>query len=544
MRSKIRFDFNTWRKSLVGQLLLRFWVCHIIFFSTIGVMQYHSLKNSLYQSVEQNLLSDYNSIRDSMINWLVNSDLPPGRFAELRPGNFVAFYTIDNNLRFMVQSYGRLDSILPPFMQKDLEFDLFEKAQSSQPFVIGNAKEGKYMLVVKPVLAAKVPSVIEQYIENPSSILRHESNSIQIASDMPILGYALVGEPLKEEDSILARNLQGYVFNALLIVLLSTLLTALALQKPLEPLLNISSTARKIAGGQYNLRLPNMKTASEIEQLREALNHMLEQMENALNTEKKAKERMSQFIADASHELRTPLTSIRGFLEILQRTGTTDKETLDSAHKTMLIETERLIRLTEQLLTLTRISQEGLSQEQSTSYLSSLQEVLPELLPLISPMLKNKVLKINNQDLGDISDFSTLSTVTDEERFFPLKTDELKQILYNLLSNAFQHTKAGGIIELNTFANERSYSLMVKDNGQGIPPEDLPHIFERFFQGDRSRTHAQGQGSGLGLAIVSELVKVRGGKIEVESTLGKGTTFRLTFPLAKSGQEEGKGKTS
>lgn len=535
MKSKSKFNFNSWRKSLVGQLLLRFWVCHIIFFSTIGVMQYHSLKNSLYQSVEQNLLSDYNSIRDSMINWLVNSDLPPGRFAELRPGNFVAFYASDYNLRFMVHSYGRLDNILPSFMQKDLEFDLYDKAQSAQPFVIGNTKEGKFMLLVKPVLATKISSVIGQYIENPASILMPEVTSPDIAVELPILGYALIGEPLEEEDIILARNLQGYVFNALLIVLLSTLLTALALQKPLEPLLNISATARKIAGGQYNLRLPYMETASEIEQLREALNHMLGQMENALNTERKAKDRMSQFIADASHELRTPLTSIRGFLEILQRTGTTDRETLDSAHKTMLIETERLIRLTEGLLTLNRISQEDLSKEKSTSPRSSLQEVLPELLPLISPLLKNKVLKINNQDIRAIPDLHILTSMAGSDSAFPLKADELKQILFNLLSNALQHTTAGGIIELSTFVNQGSYTLVVKDDGQGIPADDLPHIFERFYQGDRSRTHAQGQGSGLGLAIVSELVNIRGGKIEVESTLGMGTTFRLTFPLTKSG---------
>lgn len=527
MKSKVRFNLNTWRNSLVGQLLLRFWVCHIIFFSMIGSIQYHSLKNSLYLSVEQNLLSDYNSIRDSMINWLVSSELPPGRFAELRPGNFVAFYASDCKLRFMVHSYGRIDNIMPAFMEGNLKFNLYDKAVSAQPFIVGTSKEDKYMLLAKPVLTTRISSVIDPQLEDSAPFLQPELSSPNIVTGFPILGYALIGEPLIEEDLILARNIQGYIFNALLILLLSTLLTAFALQKPLEPLLNISSTARKIAGGQYNLRIPYMKTASEIEQLREALNHMLGQMENALNTERTAKDRMSQFIADASHELRTPLTSIRGFLEILQRTGTTDKETLDSAHKTMLIETERLIRLAEGLLTLNRISQEEPDTTTEPEG-STLQDVLPELIPLFSPLLEERVFRLNGQDIWEAADLPFPAACCNQ--LVPLKADEFKQILYNLLNNAIQHTSSRGIIEITTSQEKSMFSLAVKDNGKGIPPEDLPNIFQRFFQGDRSRAHTKGQGSGLGLAIVSELVRIRKGEIKVESRLGEGTTFTITFP--------------
>ncbi len=527
MKNKVGFNFNNWRKSLVGQLLLRFWVCHILFFSIIGFVQYNSLKTSLFQSAEQNLYSDYHAIRNSMLSWLANSDFPPGRFAELRPGNFVAFYTNDYKLRFMVRSYGRMDILMPTFMEENLKFDLYEKALSNQTFLVGKAKEDKYMLLVKPVLATKVSSFIDQ-LENPALTIQPDSASLDLITELPILGYALIGEPLIEESLILERNIQGYIFNALLILVLSTLLTALALQKPLEPLLNISSTARKIAGGQYNLRLPYMKTSSEIGQLREALNHMLEQLENALNTEKTAKGRMSQFIADASHELRTPLTSIRGFLEILQRTGTMDKETLDSAHRTMLIETERLIRLTEGLLTLNRISRE--EHDQATGIKeSTLQDILPELLPLFLPLLEDRVLKLNDQNIFQIANIP--GSTSDLDQIIPLRPDEFKQILYNLLNNAIQHTELDGMIEI-IISNEKSkFSLAVKDNGQGIPPEDLPHIFERFFRGDRSRARTKkGQGSGLGLAIVSELVRVRGGEIKVESLPGKGTTFTIIFP--------------
>ncbi len=533
MLTKLMSGFHNWRNSLVGQLLLRFWVCHIIFFTLIGSIQYHSLKNSLYQSVEQNLLSDYHSIRSIMINWLMGDNLPPGRFAELRPGNFVAFYGPDAKLRFMVHSYGKMYTTMPDFMEQDLKFNLYEKAVLSQPFVVGETNQEKYMLMVKPVLLTTISSIYGQQLEDLAFIIQSEFNTGDNQDiDLPILGYAMIGEPLTQADLLLDRNLRGYILNALVILLLSTLLTAFALQKPLEPLLNISSTARKIAGGRYNLRIPYMKTSSDIEQLRGALNHMLGQMENALNTERKAKDRMARFIADASHELRTPLTSIRGFLEILQRSGCTDRDTLDSAHKTMLIETERLIRLTEGLLTLNRISQEAENTEETQNNTSTLCDTLPELMPLILPLMEERVFLLNGCTFTRAMEISHISLP--DNQIFPLKTDELKQILYNLLNNSIQHTEPHGTIEIRVEDDPAHIRLLVKDNGKGITPEDLPHIFERFFRGDRSRARTKGQGSGLGLAIVSELVRLRGGEIDVESELGQGTTITLYFPKANS----------
>ncbi|NLI92487.1 MAG: HAMP domain-containing histidine kinase [Peptococcaceae bacterium] len=526
MKGFFKFNLHQWKNSLIGQLLLRFWVCHIIFFTVIGSIQYHSLQTSLYQSAQQNLVSDYQSIRNSMLNWLSN-DLRPGRFAELRPGNFVAFYETNGKLSFMVYSYGKTNTTIPDFLKGTLNFSLYDKALSSQPFIVGKSKDDNCMILVKPILAAGIPPTFNG--QPPT----YQPGSVTQSTDLPLIGYAVIGQPLAEQNQLLEKNLREYVFNALIIFLLSTLLTAYALQKPLEPLLNISSTARKIADGRYNLRIPFMKTASEIEQLREALNHMLGQIEQALNTERTAKDRMAQFIADASHELRTPLTSIRGFLEILKRSGTTDKETLDSAHQTMLIETERLIRLTEGLLTLNRISEEVDDIEGAESKNATLKDVLPDLIPLILPLLENRTFRINEQIItdGNLSIPLSLNTPV-----FPFKPDELKQILYNLLNNAIQHTETEGVIEISTSEEDSRIILSVKDNGKGIPSEDVPRIFERFFRGDRSRARVKGQGAGLGLAIVSELVKLRGGEIKVESQLGQGTAFTVIFPASQASQ--------
>jgi len=522
MRHSFFRNFNNWRNSLVGQLLLRFWVAHIIFFMVIGTMQYNSLKDSLYQSVEQNLLSDYNSIKNSLINWVDSSQPPPGRFAELRPGNFTAFYTPNGKLRFLIHSYGRLNDNVYQFLENP-DFKLSEKALEAKPFTVGNSSSDKFMLLVQPILGTGSASAIGQW-------------GIPGTLELPVLGYAVFGEPLLEESLILERNLRGYILNALLILLLSTLFSAYALKKPLEPLLDMSATARKIAGGRYNLRLPEQHTASEIEQLRDALNHMLSQMENALNTERTAKENMARFIADASHELRTPLTSIRGFLEILQRNKSTDKEILDSAHQTMLIETERLIRLTESLLTLNRLTREEQQPDKDKAPVSSLRTVFPELLPLLAPLLENRVLLVNDQVINGQD--MEIEALTDSipEQLFPVKDDELKQILYNLLNNAIQHTDEHGTLSITVKEEKEDIVITVADNGKGIPSADLPHIFERFFRGDRSRSRTKGEGSGLGLAIVSELVKARGGKIRAQSSIGQGTAIIISFPKQGGGK--------
>ncbi|NLP43144.1 MAG: HAMP domain-containing histidine kinase [Peptococcaceae bacterium] len=526
MGKKFLASLSEWKKSLIGQLLVRFWVCHILFFTIIGSIQYNSLKDSLYLSVEQNLYSDYQSIKNNMMTWFLNSKVPPERLAELRPGNFVAFYSINNKLNFMIYSYGRPQEGIPECLHEPLSFDLYDKAISNEPFLMGNSKENRYMLLVKPVLSSNYIPYVSTTPEDPLSKFMQKNITVYF----PIIGYAVIGEPLYHADSILEGNFYSYVFNALIILLISTVLTALALQKPLEPLLAISSTARKIAGGRYDLRLPAIKTSSEIMQLREALNHMLCQMENALNTERQAKDRMARFIADASHELRTPLTSIRGFLEILLRNKNLDQNTLDSAHQTMLVETERLIRLAEGLLALNRISQEEPGQEEP-AFQTTLQDVLPEVVPLFATLLENRSLLLNGQNLKDINEAELPLSTDGCDQALPLKADELKQILYNLINNAIQHTEKDGLIEIITSQDKANFSFTIKDNGKGIPAEDLPHVFDRFFRGDRSRSHAKSQSCGLGLAIVSELIRLRGGKITVQSLPGAGASFTVIFPV-------------
>jgi signal transduction histidine kinase len=106
----------------------------------------------------------------------------------------------------------------------------------------------------------------------------------------------------------------------------------------------------------------------------------------------------------------------------------------------------------------------------------------------------------------------------------------MNQVLGNLIVNALRHTPRGGTITLASDRTPEAVRLVVRDTGAGIPPEDLPYVFDRFWRGDRSRSHADGAGAGLGLAIARQLVQLHGGRIEVESQVGQGTTFTIHFP--------------
>ena len=221
---------------------------------------------------------------------------------------------------------------------------------------------------------------------------------------------------------------------------------------------------------------------------------------------------MRRFISDASHELRTPLTSLRGFLEILERSVEPDPGTIKIAHQTMLKETERLIRMVEDLLTMNRLAQaeiEALPLFHSTY----VQEIIPEVLPLLSSISGSRLIEFQKTEIP-----------------FPLEPDELKQILFNLVSNAIQYTHDNGQIQVGSYETADAVVLSVSDDGEGIAQSDQPFLFERFYRGNSSRKDRSKTGVGLGLAIMHDIVQLRDGQIHVNSALNKGSTFLITFP--------------
>lgn len=238
---------------------------------------------------------------------------------------------------------------------------------------------------------------------------------------------------------------------------------------------------------------------------------MLERLEISFEYERETKEQMRRFIADASHELRTPLTSINGFVEVLLRGAANCPEQLFKALNSMQGESKRIIKLVEDLLFLTKMDQTPKLQVSRVN----LFELVREMVPQLHVIAGNRKVDFDLKE-GIIGDF---------------EADKLKQIILNLFNNAVQHTDPEkGWIRLNLVASNQNAELSIQDNGPGIKPEHLPHLFDRFYRADPSRTRQHG-GAGLGLAITKSIVDAHGGSIDVESQVGEGSVFLVTLPL-------------
>jgi two-component system sensor histidine kinase VicK len=223
-----------------------------------------------------------------------------------------------------------------------------------------------------------------------------------------------------------------------------------------------------------------------------------------------------EFVANVSHELRTPLTSMKSYVEALDYGAIEDVNLRTRFMNVLRNETERMIRLVSDLLQLSR--------------LDSSREVIHKKLQKIGPLL---------DDLADRFSFQTqqrgieIDVILDEallETKVELDADKMDQVLDNVLSNAVKFTPDNGKITIRAILKASEVEVNVSDTGIGIPQQDLPHIFERFYRVDKARTRNQG-GTGLGLSISREIIHAHGGKIEIMSVLGTGTTVRFTLPI-------------
>ncbi|MCJ2562574.1 MAG: PAS domain S-box protein [Candidatus Thermoplasmatota archaeon] len=232
---------------------------------------------------------------------------------------------------------------------------------------------------------------------------------------------------------------------------------------------------------------------------------------------KQAEEAKVGLISNISHELRTPLTSIHGYVRVLLsgKMGEFSEEQ-KKALEVIAEESDRLRGLIDSFLDLMTIDAEGLKMDVNEI---SLSQVIDSLMSSMEMELEKKEVSLSKDFSPDLD---------------PIMGNEakLRQALSNLLDNAIKFTSSGGAIQITAKRDDKAVVVEVADTGIGIIPEDLPHVFERFYQADSSSTRGFG-GAGLGLAICKEIVEAHGGRIEVESEIGKGSVFRVVLPLGK-----------
>ena len=280
-------------------------------------------------------------------------------------------------------------------------------------------------------------------------------------------------------------------------------------RRALLPVERIAHKAELITQYSLSERLPVVRSGDEIERLSVSLNHMISRLEDAIQSSK-------QFVADASHELRTPLTVMRGELEGLAQDGTLRGETRE-ALGSVLEEVERLAKIVENLLALSRLDAGEAPAEWVRLDLARLAADTAEQMNLLA---EDKRVTIRCRVSGPV----------------PVEGDRarLKQVVVNLLDNAIKYTPSGGHVSLSVRAEGTDAVLEVTDDGIGMPPEALPHVFKRFYRVDDSRSREQG-GAGLGLSIVKSICSAHGAVVQVRSTPGGGSTFSIRQPLAAGG---------
>jgi len=270
----------------------------------------------------------------------------------------------------------------------------------------------------------------------------------------------------------------------------------------------ITRAAEQITQHNTSERMPVAHTGDELEKLSLSLNRMIARLDDALRNS-------TRFVADASHELRTPLTILYGELEMLAQDDDLPEETRDRI-LSLLEEVGELGKIVEQLFALSRLDAGEAQTEWKALDLAELARTTADQMSLLA---EDKHILIGCD--------ASQPVVIEGDRA------RIKQIVVNLLDNAIKYTPENGSIQLSVNALNGQAVLEVSDNGIGIPAEALPHVCERFFRVDQSRS-AESVGAGLGLSIVKSICTAHGAQVDVQSIVRQGSCFRVRFPLGSN----------
>ncbi|MEG0075397.1 MAG: ATP-binding protein [Eubacterium sp.] len=220
------------------------------------------------------------------------------------------------------------------------------------------------------------------------------------------------------------------------------------------------------------------------------------------------------FVANVSHELKTPITTIKGFIETIRENNIKDPETLNRFYGIIEDESDRLTRLVNDILILSHLENNQRNTEDKREITKVNQEVM-RIFDILKMSAEKKRISLKFRSEGEISIY--------------INPDDFRQMMINLIDNAIKYTEEDGKVDVLAYEDENYFFVIVEDNGSGIPEEDIPRIFERFYRVDKSRSKEKG-GTGLGLAIVKHIVYNNKGTIDVTSSVGLGTTFKVILP--------------
>lgn len=490
--------------SLRWQLVKRFLAILLLLLITMEIFQYFTMKSYLYSSKEQildarfhNLDTDtfkgINSYQGLLQNspQLINAVIDENVNAAVIDinGNRIDgrtqvknFYEIEDNKR-----YKRLEKPMPiPGLSKDEYKNLLKTKGTLEGYKLFKDKNGDLQIIG----FRKIGN-----LDSPIGLVQLSMSAAQV-------------------EDILYNQKNIFIIASLLILIIGAIVGSKVFKYTLKPLYNMKDNVEHVDAAKLDRYLSSDSGQIEIDSLANAFNNMLDRIDTSFKEEQRIREKMRQFVSDASHELRTPLTSIHGFVEVLLRGAAKNEEQLDMALNSILIESERLTKLVNDLLLLNRLDQKMSKEIQS----ENIKDVIDEVIPQIKILLGERKIKLD----------------LDDNAFVYINKNQIKQVIFNLVQNAVRHTdeKLGEIII--SAKSSKNYSnkyvlLKIKDNGTGISEENIEKIFDRFFRSEKHRSRKYG-GYGLGLSIVKSIIDAHDGKIEVKSEVGVGTTFYIFLP--------------
>ncbi|WP_422485288.1 sensor histidine kinase [Gudongella sp. DL1XJH-153] len=305
---------------------------------------------------------------------------------------------------------------------------------------------------------------------------------------------------MEETNNIINQISQVLILIGLLVVTISGFLSLFLANSIVKPLKEVTEVAEKMADGQFKVR-SEVRVNDEIGRLSHTLNYMAEEITRKENMK-------NDFISSISHELRTPLTSIKGWAITLKDYEELSRDILMDGLEIIEAESDRLTGMVEELLDFSRFTSGRIALVKDTV---DIKDILKTVVYQMMPRALNNNIDFNVDIDDDISPI-----LGDENR--------IRQVLINLLDNAFKFTGEGEV-DLIAYEDKEYLFIEIKDNGPGIPEEELPYVKDKFFKGKNSKSH-----SGIGLSICDEIIGLHDGVFRVESNAGEGTTAIVGFP--------------
>ncbi|MCL2036220.1 MAG: HAMP domain-containing histidine kinase [Oscillospiraceae bacterium] len=309
--------------------------------------------------------------------------------------------------------------------------------------------------------------------------------------------------------SLEAVDEQIYTFTVFVAVLsIATLFLLLLLglyfvRSIVSPLRQIGNTAKRLAGGDFSVRITQTKNEDEIGDLCKVINEMADELELSESLK-------NDFISSVSHELRTPLTAIKGWSETVLELR--DDSTTEKGMNVIISETDRLTSMVEELLDFSRIQSGGFTLQQANM------AIIEELSEAITVYTE----RANREGIRLVFDCEVHDYIVYGDK------NRIRQVFLNIIDNAIKYSEKGSEVRIEVISDEMQISIYVIDRGHGIKRVDLPKVKHKFFKANNNR-----RGSGIGLAVADEIVTLHGGNLSVKSEFGKGTTVRISFPLVK-----------